>query len=343
MTKASVTTSQQNDFVLDPEDNARLANLCGPFDEHLRQIELRLGVEINHRGTIFQVTGEPAVANAAEKVLHTLYAVTEDESLSGARINLHLAESGIDAITDAAAEGSQEVTIRVKRGVIKGRGANQSRYLQAIANHDINFGVGPAGTGKTYLAVACAVEALEANRVQRLLLVRPAVEAGEKLGFLPGDLSQKVDPYLRPLYDALYEMLGFEKVAKLIERNVIEIAPLAYMRGRTLNDSYVILDEAQNTTVEQMKMFLTRIGFGTVAVITGDVTQVDLPRHVRSGLRQATEVLRDVSGISFTFFTSRDVVRHPLVAKIVRAYEAFEDTGNMESGLGTGKLTGEAP
>jgi phosphate starvation-inducible PhoH-like protein len=341
MTKASLITSQQNDFVLDPEDNARLANLCGPFDEHLRQIELRLGVEINHRGNIFQVTGEHAVANAAERVLNTLYAVTEDESLSGARINLHLAESGIDAITVAAAEGSQEVTIRVKRGVIKGRGANQSRYLQAIANHDINFGVGPAGTGKTYLAVACAVEALEANRVQRLLLVRPAVEAGEKLGFLPGDLSQKVDPYLRPLYDALYEMLGFEKVAKLIERNVIEIAPLAYMRGRTLNDSYVILDEAQNTTVEQMKMFLTRIGFGTVAVITGDVTQVDLPRHVRSGLRQATEVLRDVSGISFTFFTSRDVVRHPLVAKIVRAYEAFEDTGNMESGLGTGKLTGE--
>lgn len=211
MTKASVTTSQQNDFVLDPEDNARLANLCGPFDEHLRQIELRLGVEINHRGNIFQVTGEHAVANAAEKVLHTLYAVTEDESLSGAKINLHLAESGIDAITDAVAEGSQEVTIRVKRGVIKGRGANQSRYLQAIANHDINFGVGPAGTGKTYLAVACAVEALEANRVQRLLLVRPAVEAGEKLGFLPGDLSQKVDPYLRPLYDALYEMLASKR------------------------------------------------------------------------------------------------------------------------------------
>ena len=340
MTKASVMTSQQNDFALDPEDNARLANLCGPFDEHLRQIELRLGVEINHRGNLFQITGEPALADAAQKVLHTLYAVTEDESLSGPRVNLHLAESGIDAMTNAAIDGSQEVTIRVKRGIIKGRGANQARYLQAIASHDINFGVGPAGTGKTYLAVACAVEALEANRVQRLLLVRPAVEAGEKLGFLPGDLSQKVDPYLRPLYDALYEMLGFEKVLKLIERNVIEIAPLAYMRGRTLNDSYVILDEAQNTTVEQMKMFLTRIGFGTVAVITGDVTQVDLPRHVRSGLRQATEVLRDVSGISFTFFTSRDVVRHPLVAKIVRAYEAFEDTGNMESGLGHGRPPG---
>jgi phosphate starvation-inducible PhoH-like protein len=314
----------QRDFAFDPEDNARLANLCGPFDEHLRQIELRLGVEINHRGSLFQVIGEDPAARATEKVLRALYATTEEEALTGAKINLHLAESGIDAISDAATEGTQEVVIKVKRGMIKGRGPNQARYLHAIATHDISFGVGPAGTGKTYLAVASAVEALEANRVQRLLLVRPAVEAGEKLGFLPGDLSQKVDPYLRPLYDALYEMLGFEKVAKLIERNVIEIAPLAYMRGRTLNDAYVILDEAQNTTVEQMKMFLTRIGFGTVAVITGDVTQVDLPRNTRSGLRQAIEVLRGVSGISFTFFTSRDVVRHPLVAKIVRAYEAFE-------------------
>jgi phosphate starvation-inducible protein PhoH and related proteins len=314
----------QRDFAFDPEDNARLANLCGPFDEHLRQIELRLGVEINHRGSLFQVIGEDPATRAAEKVLRALYATTEEEALTGAKINLHLAESGIDAISEAATEGTQEVVIKVKRGMIKGRGPNQARYLHAIATHDISFGVGPAGTGKTYLAVASAVEALEANRVQRLLLVRPAVEAGEKLGFLPGDLSQKVDPYLRPLYDALYEMLGFEKVAKLIERNVIEIAPLAYMRGRTLNDAYVILDEAQNTTVEQMKMFLTRIGFGTVAVITGDVTQVDLPRNTRSGLRQAIEVLRGVSGISFTFFTSRDVVRHPLVAKIVRAYEAFE-------------------
>ena len=314
----------QRDFALDPDDNSRLANLCGPFDEHLRQIELRLGVEINHRGHLFQVIGPETVTRAAEKVLRALHAITESASLNGARINLELAESGIDAITDASVEASPEVAIKVKRGLIKGRGANQARYLHAITHHDINFGVGPAGTGKTYLAVASAVEALEANRVQRLLLVRPAVEAGEKLGFLPGDLSQKVDPYLRPLYDALYEMLGFERVAKLIERNVIEIAPLAYMRGRTLNDSYVILDEAQNTTVEQMKMFLTRIGFGTVAVITGDVTQVDLPRNTRSGLRQAIEVLRGVDGISFTFFTSRDVVRHPLVAKIVRAYEAFE-------------------
>ena len=313
----------QRDFPLDPEDNARLANLCGPFDEHLRQVELRLGVEIDHRGNIFRVIGEEAAAIAGEKVLRSLYQATENESLTGAAINLHLAESGVDALVSDS-DGTQEVTIKVKRGVIKGRGPNQARYLHAIATHDINFGVGPAGTGKTYLAVASAVEALEANRVQRVLLVRPAVEAGEKLGFLPGDLSQKVDPYLRPLYDALYEMLGFEKVAKLIERNVIEIAPLAYMRGRTLNDSYVILDEAQNTTVEQMKMFLTRIGFGTVAVITGDVTQVDLPRHVRSGLRHAIEVLRGVDGISFTIFTAKDVVRHPLVQRIVRAYEDRE-------------------
>jgi phosphate starvation-inducible PhoH-like protein len=328
--RAPMSELNQRDFTLDPEDNARLANLCGPFDEHLRQIELRLGVEINHRGSIFQVIGADDPAKATEKVLRALYASTEDEALTGAKINLLLAESGVDAIAEAEAGEAQEVVIKVKRGVIKGRGPNQARYLHAIASHDINFGVGPAGTGKTYLAVASAVEALEANRVQRLILVRPAVEAGEKLGFLPGDLSQKVDPYLRPLYDALYEMLGFEKVAKLIERNVIEIAPLAYMRGRTLNDSYVILDEAQNTTVEQMKMFLTRIGFGTVAVITGDVTQVDLPRNTRSGLRQSVEVLRDVGGISFTFFTSSDVVRHPLVAKIVRAYEAFEQRNAAE-------------
>ena len=223
------------------------------------------------------------------------------------------------------AEGVQEVSIKVKRGTIKGRGPNQARYLHAIATHDINFGIGPAGTGKTYLAVAMAVDALNDNRAQRLNLVRPAVEAGEKLGFLPGDLTQKVDPYLRPLYDALYEMLGIERVTKLIERNVIEIAPLAYMRGRTLNDSFVILDEAQNTTIEQMKMFLTRIGFGSIAVVTGDVTQTDLPRHLKSGLRDATEVLRNVDGISFTFFNSKDVVRHPLVQRIVRAYEARED------------------
>ncbi|HEX7341520.1 MAG TPA: PhoH family protein [Rhodanobacteraceae bacterium] len=315
----------QHDFALDPADNVRLANLAGPFDEHLRQIELRLGVEINNRGNIFRVIGEDAAVKAADKVLHALYAVTADEVLDGPRINLILSDAGIDALADDTTAAVQEVVIKTKRGVVKGRGPNQARYLHAIATHDINFGVGPAGTGKTYLAVASAVEALESGRAQRLLLVRPAVEAGEKLGFLPGDLSQKVDPYLRPLYDALYEMLGFDKVARLLERNVIEIAPLAYMRGRTLNDSYVILDEAQNTTVEQMKMFLTRIGFGSVALVNGDVTQVDLPHHTRSGLRHAIEVLRGVDGISFTFFTSRDVVRHPLVARIVRAYEAAEN------------------
>jgi phosphate starvation-inducible protein PhoH and related proteins len=311
----------QRDFVLDPEDTERLANLSGPFDEHLRQIELRLGVEIANRGHVFRVTGTDEAAHAAERVLRALYAETEREALSAHKVHLRLQESSIEAIAERAAVDVQEVAIRVKRGVVKGRGPNQSRYLHAIVTHDISFGVGPAGTGKTFLAVACAVEALNEGKVQRLLLVRPAVEAGEKLGFLPGDLSQKVDPYLRPLYDALYEMLGVEKVAKLLERSVIEIAPLAYMRGRTLNDAYVILDEAQNTTIEQMKMFLTRIGFGSTAVITGDLTQIDLPKQQKSGLRDAIDVLRGVEGISFTFFTANDVVRHPLVARIVRAYD----------------------
>ncbi|MBL8300223.1 MAG: PhoH family protein [Rhodanobacteraceae bacterium] len=314
----------RREFALEPEDLERLANLAGPFDEHLRQIELRLGVSVANRGNVFRIDGDQGHVDAAEKVLRALYAATEDEVLDARGINLHLQESHVAALDLAAATSAQDVVIRVKRGSIKGRGPNQTRYLHAIATHDINFGIGPAGTGKTYLAVASAVDALEANRVQRIILVRPAVEAGEKLGFLPGDLTQKVDPYLRPLYDALYEMLGFEKVAKLIERNVIEIAPLAYMRGRTLNDSFVILDEAQNTTVEQMKMFLTRIGYGSAAVVTGDVTQIDLPRQVRSGLRDAIDVLREVSGISFTFFTAHDVVRHPLVQKIVRAYEKHE-------------------
>ncbi len=314
----------RHDLVLEPESVERLANLCGPFDEHLRQIELRLGVEIANRGNIFHVRGSHPSVKLAEQVLRDLYAVTEDDTLTAPQINLHLSESGIDALEERTAEGADEVAIKTKRGTIRGRGANQTRYLHAIAVNDINFGVGPAGTGKTYLAVAMAVDALNDNRVQRLILVRPAVEAGEKLGFLPGDLSQKVDPYLRPLYDALYEMLGIEKVMKLIERNVIEIAPLAYMRGRTLNDAFVILDEAQNTTIEQMKMFLTRIGFGSVAVVTGDMTQTDLPKHVKSGLRDAVEVLRDVEGVSFTFFTAKDVVRHPLVQRIVRAYEQRE-------------------
>ena len=321
-----MTSRTVSEFTLDPPDAERLANLAGPFDAHLRLIELRLGLEVANRGNIFRVTGSLAAVQRAERVLRDLWAETLETTLDEPAIHLHLTDADSDALVAADIE-PQEVAIRVKRGTIRGRGANQAKYLQAIALHDISFGVGPAGTGKTFLAVASAVEALNEARVQRLILVRPAVEAGEKLGFLPGDLTQKVDPYLRPLYDALYEMLGVEKVVKLLERNVIEIAPLAYMRGRTLNDAYVILDEAQNTTIEQMKMFLTRIGFGSTAVVTGDMTQVDLPKHVRSGLRDATEVLRGVDGISFTFFEAKDVVRHPLVARIVTAYEARDARG----------------
>ena len=320
-------TDTTRDFLLEPADTERLANLAGPFDAHLRLVELRLGVEVGNRGNIFRVTGPGADAvDRAERVLRELYDEAASETLDEHAIHLRLAAlAGDDAGSPATAGNPpQEIAVRVKRGTLRGRGVNQQHYLQAIATHDINFGVGPAGTGKTFLAVAMAVDALNQARVQRLILVRPAVEAGEKLGFLPGDLTQKVDPYLRPLYDALYEMLGVEKVARLLEKNVIEIAPLAYMRGRTLNDAFVILDEAQNTTIEQMKMFLTRLGFGSTAVITGDMTQTDLPRHVKSGLRDATEVLRGVDGVSFTFFEARDVVRHPLVARIVRAYEARE-------------------
>ncbi len=333
------TALHHADFVLLPEDGERLANLSGPFDEHLRQIELRLGVEINNRGNIFRVLGDERTVGLAEKVLHQLYQATETEALSPAKLNLHLQAAAVDEIARSEAEKSQEVVIRVKRGNIKGRGPNQQRYLHAIATHDVNFGIGPAGTGKTYLAVASAVEALESNRVQRLILTRPAVEAGERLGFLPGDLSQKIDPYLRPLFDALYEMLGFERVAKLIERSVIEIAPLAFMRGRTLNDAFVILDEAQNTSTEQMKMFLTRIGFGSIAVVTGDVTQVDLPRQQTSGLRHVIDILREVDGISFTFFNSNDVVRHPLVRKIVTAYESWERTDRRNNARPAGKTS----
>ncbi|MFP4063669.1 MAG: PhoH family protein [Halochromatium sp.] len=312
------------DLSLAPEDNVRLANLCGQFDSHLRLVERRLGIEIANRGVSFRVIGERQAAEAGARVLAGLYAATADEVLSGERVHLELVESGADAVAAASAEAVPELIIKTKRGLIKPRGAMQLSYMHAILRHDINFGVGPAGTGKTYLAVACAVEALETERVRRLLLVRPAVEAGERLGFLPGDLAQKIDPYLRPLYDALFEMLGFEKVNKLIERNVIEVAPLAYMRGRTLNDAFIILDEAQNTTPEQMKMFLTRIGFGSTAVVTGDVTQVDLPRGQPSGLRQAVEILRSVEGISFSFFSARDVVRHALVQRIVNAYDAHD-------------------
>ena len=312
------------DLLLEPADGDRLAALSGQFDEHLRQIERRLGVEINSRGNRFRVLGDPPAVQAAAEVLRALYASTAEQGLDPERVNLFLQEASLDALASADGDAADDAGIQTKRGAIRGRGPNQQRYLRNIATHDLNFGIGPAGTGKTYLAVASAVDALERDKVRRLVLVRPAVEAGERLGFLPGDMAQKIDPYLRPLYDALYEMLGFEKVGRLIERHVIEVAPLAFMRGRSLSDSFIILDEAQNTTVEQMKMFLTRIGFGSTAVVTGDVTQTDLPRHVKSGLRQVTEVLKDVEGISFTFFTQRDVVRHPLVQRVISAYERHE-------------------
>ncbi len=294
------------------------------MNEHLRQLERRLGVEINNRGNRFNVIGEPRSARAAVEVIKDLYRTTQEEILSASRVHLYLQESGVDALLAQQGQDAVVVSIRTRRGVIRARGPNQAQYLENMETTDLTFGIGPAGTGKTYLAVASAVETLESERVRRLVLVRPAVEAGERLGFLPGDMAQKVDPYLRPMYDALYEMLGFEKVNKLIERNVIEIAPLAYMRGRTLNEAFIILDEAQNTTVDQMKMFLTRIGFGSKAVVTGDVTQIDLPANRKSGLRHVIEVLKDVKGISFNFFTASDVVRHPLVQKIVQAYEIRE-------------------
>jgi phosphate starvation-inducible PhoH-like protein len=316
------------DLELAPADNERLSSMCGPLDQHLRLIERRLGVEISNRGVSFRIVGEPGAAAAGEQVLRDLYDVAESEPVSAEAVHLHLSQADAEAAAESAAERLPEVVIKTKRGLIKARGPVQQAYLHAVLSHDISFGVGPAGTGKTYLAVACAVEALETDRVRRLLLVRPAVEAGERLGFLPGDLAQKIDPYLRPLYDALFEMLGFEKVNKLIERNVIEVAPLAYMRGRTLNDAFIILDEAQNTTPEQMKMFLTRIGFGSTAVITGDITQIDLPRGQPSGLKQALGVLKGVPGIGFTHFSARDVVRHALVQRIVNAYDAFDRAGD---------------
>ena len=310
---------------LEPDDNERLASLCGQFDEHLRQIERRLGVELANRGNHFTILGPERAARAAAKVVQSLFEASHEEVITPERVHLSLQDSNIESMLVADANLPEVApALRTKRGVIRARGVNQQRYLQNISQYDINFGIGPAGTGKTYLAVACAVAALEREEVRRLILARPAVEAGEKLGFLPGDMAQKIDPYLRPLYDALYEMLGFERVAKLIERNVIEVAPLAFMRGRTLNDSFIILDEAQNTTVEQIKMFLTRVGFGSKVVVTGDITQIDLPRNKESGLRHVLEVLREVEGISFTFFGAHDVVRHPLVQRIVAAYEVWD-------------------
>ncbi|MFZ5654039.1 MAG: PhoH family protein [Pseudomonadota bacterium] len=317
-------------LTLEPHDTRRLANLCGQFDENLRHIEHRLDIEIRNRGNVFAFYGDTARTRAASVLIRQLYQETcGDRVLMPAELHVFLQQSAMEQCMDQQTTGAgDKVTgfgiVRTKKGNVRPRGMNQQRYVRAIQTHDINFGVGPAGTGKTYLAVACAVEAYLRSEVERILLVRPAVEAGEKLGFLPGDLAQKVDPYLRPLYDALYEMLGVETVGKLIERQVIEVAPLAYMRGRTLNGAFIILDEAQNTTCEQMKMFLTRIGFGSTAVITGDATQIDLPRGVRSGLLQAADVLRDVEGISFTQFVAKDVVRHPLVQRIVEAYESHE-------------------
>ena len=316
---ADITHPVSSEVTLEPADNERLANLCGSLDSHLRQIERRLGVEINNRGNSFRIIGAAKIVSIASRLLTELYESTATDNLSPEKIHLWLQDKAIDdSVNDQAQD---EVSIKTRRGIIKGRSPNQRLYLNNIRDHDVSFGIGPAGTGKTYLAVASAVVALEQNRVRRLVLVRPAVEAGEKLGYLPGDLVQKVDPYLRPLYDALYEMLGFDQVMKFMEKNVIEVAPLAFMRGRSLNEAFIILDEAQNTTIEQMKMFLTRIGFSSKAVITGDITQIDLPQGKTSGLRHVIDILKDENGISFTFFNSRDVVRHPLVARILNAYE----------------------
>ena len=299
-----------------PPNNARLAHLCGPMDEHLRTIELALQVKIAHRHEQFKVDGPKVKAQRAMEVLQALYE-RASRTIPPEQVQLMLAGDAPLGETD---DGT--VLLQTRRSNLQARTPNQSVYLQNIASHDITFGIGPAGTGKTYLAVACAVDALERSAVQRIVLTRPAVEAGEKLGFLPGDLGQKVDPYLRPLYDALYDLMGFERVQKAFERNALEIAPLAFMRGRTLNNAFIILDEAQNTTPEQMKMFLTRIGFGAKAVVTGDVSQIDLPRGQMSGLIDAERVLKRVSGIAVSRFTSADVVRHPLVARIVDAYDA---------------------
>jgi phosphate starvation-inducible PhoH-like protein len=310
---------------LEAADNARLGNFAGPMEQNLRHVEERLGVEVRRRGHRLQVLGPPAVVDNAHAVLERIFELSASEAMSPARVHLCVQELGFPpADTGPAApagDGGGDVIVQTQRGGIRGRGPNQRQYLDHIRASDLTFGIGPAGTGKTYLAVASAIEALHSGSVRRIVLVRPAVEAGERLGFLPGDLAQKVDPYLRPMYDALYEMMGFDRVARNVERQVIEVAPLAFMRGRSLNDSFIILDEAQNTTVEQMKMFLTRLGFGSKAVVTGDITQVDLPRQQRSGLRHAIEVLRGVEGVSFTFFNARDVVRHPLVQRIVQAYE----------------------
>ena len=328
------TNPDSQDIKLEPMDNQVLANLCGQFDEHLRQIERRLDVNIHNRGNQFRVIGTKEASRRGVNVLKELYAMARRERLDPERVHMCLQESTMaddepidkPPKTPSSVETGDRTSLHIKtrRVSIKPRGKHQRSYIAGIKQFDLSFGIGPAGTGKTYLAVASAVEALETERVRRIVLVRPAVEAGERLGFLPGDMSQKVDPYLRPMYDALYEMLGFERVGKLVDRNIIEVAPLAFMRGRTLNESFIILDEAQNTSVEQMKMFLTRMGFSSRAVVTGDITQIDLPKNQTSGLRHVMRVLDNVPAVSFTYFDARDVVRHTLVQQIVEAYEQFD-------------------
>ena len=319
----AATRSRAVELVLSPVDNAQLANLCGALDENLRQIEAAFDVSIARRGERFTLHGEATRTAKASEALQTFYARAKKE-LSIDEIQLGLIELGNRPERRSGAD--EAPALMTRKADLHGRTPRQVEYLKQIQAHDITFGIGPAGTGKTYLAVASAIDAFERELVRRIVLTRPAVEAGERLGFLPGDLAQKVDPYLRPLYDALYDLMGFDKVARLFERNAIEIAPLAYMRGRTLNHAFIILDEAQNTTPEQMKMFLTRIGIGAKAVVTGDVTQIDLPRGQKSGLLEASLILRDVRGIAFTEFQKDDVVRHPLVARIVSAYEAYTAT-----------------
>jgi len=337
----SSASAAAREFALEPADNARLASLCGPLDANLRLVETRLGVQIRRRGHEFRIKG--ARAASTEVVLRDLFSQTRHQQLTPEQVHLCLVEhandrngrgpgdgagggpaAGGNGHAGTAPEGENGSAEAPRRGMVRARGAHQREYLSNIQHHDLSFGIGPAGTGKTYLAVACAVDALLSERVRRIVLVRPAVEAGERLGFLPGDMAQKVDPYLRPMYDALYELMGFERVARFIERNAIEVAPLAFMRGRSLNESFIILDEAQNTTIEQMKMFLTRIGFGARAVVTGDLTQTDLPSGRMSGLQHAQLILRGVQGVAFTLFDASDVVRHPLVQRIVQAYESHE-------------------
>lgn len=320
------TQTYSCDITLTPFDNKRLLSLCGRFDEHLRQIEQRLEVDLIIRGNVVHISGPKMAANLAAKTIKALYDATErGHELNPEEIHLYIQQvtTHMETVDNTMKQTSDDQNVHIKTPLlsITPRTQNQREYLKQIMKHPINFGIGPAGTGKTYLAVACAVAALEQKRVRRVILVRPVVEAGERLGFLPGDLAQKIDPYLRPLYDAFQEMYDFDKVAKLLEQQIIEIAPLAYMRGRTLNDAFIILDESQNTTREQMKMFLTRIGFASTAVITGDTTQIDLPREKASGLIHAEKILQGIPAVSFSYFNSKDVIRHPVVKDIIEAYE----------------------